>query len=216
MNLTSLDFGAFLSYSPRGNTPEIQKSKNAMYYLKNDSYVQHPPILMSQWVAQMIEQRRSTLPFNSFFRPNTILIPTPRSSLMKPDSLWVPDRLATALVNRGLAKEVVRCLSRTKAVPKAAFCAAQDRPTPDQHYKSMAVNGNFSKLDEIVLVDDVITRGSTLLGAANRLADAFPTTRVRAFAAMRTISDPNDFQKLIDPCIGTITPRSSGDTLRRP
>jgi predicted amidophosphoribosyltransferase len=52
----------------------------------------------------------------------------------------------------------------------------------------MRVTGILSKPEVIVLVYDIITRGATLLGAANLLADAFPGTPIRAFAAMRTIS----------------------------
>ena len=80
----------------------------------------------------------------------------------------------------------------------------------------MSVTGILSKPDEIILVDDVVTRGATLLDAANRLADAFPETPIRAFAAMRTISNPEEFNELYDPCVGTIDLRESGDTLRRP
>ncbi|MBI1664074.1 MAG: hypothetical protein IS860_11460 [Nitrosopumilus sp.] len=58
---------------------------------------------------------------------------------------------------------------------------------------------------EIVLVDDVITPGATTLGAVNRLADAFPNAKIRVFAAMRTISNPDEFSEIIQPCIGTIT-----------
>ena|SRR3989304_2558312 len=223
MNLTSLEFGAFLSYSPQmnenflqRNMEEIQNAKTMMYYLKSDSFLNNPPILMSEWVAQMIKKQISTLPFNSFFHSNTILIPTPSSSLMRPHTLWVPDRLATALVNNGLGKEVVRCLKRNVAVRKAAFCAPQDRPTAEQHYETIRVDGVLSASDEIVLIDDIITRGATLIGAANRLLDVFPTARVCAFAAMRTISDSSDFHHLIEPCKGEITLRPSGDTIRRP
>ena len=80
----------------------------------------------------------------------------------------------------------------------------------------MGVRRRLSKPDEIVLIDDIVTRGATLLGPANRLADVFPQTRIRAFAAMRTISNPDEFNELYDPCVGTIELRESGDTLRRP
>ncbi len=216
MRLSELQFGSLLSYCPRGDSPEIRLSKNVMLALKSDRFVEDPPILMSQWVAQTIQRNKTTLPFASFFRPDTILIPTPKSSLMQPDTLWIPERIATALVGTGLGKEVVPCLVRVKTVPKAAISPAEDRPTPADHYGSMSVQKRLSQPGEIVLVDDIITRGATLLGAANRLADVFPHTRICAFAAMRTISNPDEFSKVLDPCTGTITLRASGDTLRRP
>ena len=216
MRLTQLQFGSLLSYCPRGDSPEIQHSKNVMRALKLDKFVEDPPILMSRWVAQTIQKNISSLPFSSFFQPNAILVPTPKSSLMRPNTLWVPERIAAALVGAGLGKEVVPCLVRVKSVSKAALSRPQERPTPAEHYESMGVQKRLSKPAEVVLVDDVVTRGATLLGATNRLADVFPQTRIRAFAAMRTISDPSDFSKVYGPCTGTITLRASGDTLRRP
>jgi hypothetical protein len=216
MNLSQLEFSALLSYAPRGDSPGIRHSKDVMIALKKDGFVGDPPILMSQWVAQAMQQSRATLPFDSFFQPNTTMVPTPKSSLMQPNTLWVPLRIATALVGKGLGKEVASCLVRDRPVPKAALSMPSERPTAIEHYESMSVQGRLSKPDEILLVDDVITRGATLLGAANRLAEVFPQTRIRAFAAMRTISNPDEFDKVYVPCVGTIELRESGDTLRRP
>ena len=219
MRITKLEFGALLTYSPRRYSVKIQDAREFMIALKNERFVEDPQngklVLMSEWIAKTIQRNMTTLPFASFFQPNTILVPTPKSSLMKPDTLWVPMRIASALARIGLGK-VLPCLTRIKSVPKATSSLPKDRPTPAEHYKSLRVDGSLSKPDEIVLVDDIITRGSTLLGAANLLADAFPQTRIRAFAAMRTISNPSEFDKLYDPCIGTIELRESGDTLRRP
>ena len=216
MRLSELQFGALLSYCPRGDSNDIQYSKNVMLWIKGDRFVGKPPILMSQWIAQTILNQKNKLPFFTFFQPDTILIPTPKSSLMQPDTLWVPERIATALVKIGLGKEVVSCLVRRKSVPTSASSSPSKRPTPAVHYDSMIVQGRLSKPKEIVLVDDIITRGSTLLGAANRLADIFPEAHIRAFAAMRTISNPDEFDKVYNPCIGTIDLRASGDTIRRP
>lgn len=187
-----------------------------MIYLKKDTFLQKTQILMSQWVAQIIHRRKSTLPFDSFFHPNTTLIPAPSSSLMKADTLWVPYRVATALAKIGLGKEVVRCLRRVKPVPKAAFCESWERPTAAQHYDTIEFQGSLSEPDEIVLVDDVVTRGATLLGCANRLADAFPNTLIRAFAVMRTISIPSNFEEMYAPCEGMIRLLESGGTIREP
>jgi len=68
----------------------------------------------------------------------------------------------------------------------------------------MAVQKELSEPDEILLIDDFITRGSTFIGAANRLADTFPKANIRAFAGIKTISRPEKFRKIYDPCIGKI------------
>jgi len=46
----------------------------------------------------------------------------------------------------------------------------------------------------IVLIDDILTRGHTFLGAAWRLHEAFPETKIVAFAAMRTISKEKELR----------------------
>jgi len=136
---------------------------------------------------------------------------------MQPDTLWVPDRIATALAKMGIGREVVACLVRTTALRKAAWTDSSERPKPREHVDTIGVQGRISSPDEILLVDDIVTRGATLLGAANRLAEAFPAARIRAFAAMRTISDPSDFVATYEPSSGTIQYRDpTGDTLRRP
>jgi len=216
MNPFQLEFGALLTYTPRGDSPKTRHSKDVMLAFKMDKFVGKPQILMSEWITQAIQRKIDNLPFASFFQPETILIPVPKSSLMQPHSLWVPERIATALVTAGIGKEVASCLVRAKPVPKAALSKPSERPTAAQHYESMAVQGSLSKPDEILLVDDVVTRGATLLGAANRLADAFPQSHIRAFAAMRTISNPHEFENVYAPCVGTIDLWESGDTFRRP
>ncbi len=190
-----------------------------MLAIKTDDFVDQPPILMSQWIARTVQQQISSLPFADFFKPSTVLVPVPSSSLMQPGTLWVPDRIAKALVARGIGREVVECLARVKPIRKAAISDPSQRPSPAEQFETIGVQGRISepKPDEIVLVDDIVTRGATLLGAANRLAEAFPSAQVRGFATMRTISDSSEFERLYHPVQGIIRYReATGDTLRRP
>ncbi len=216
MDLSQIEFGALLTYAPRGDSQEIQHARNVMLVLKKDGFVGTPQILMSEWIAQTIQRKMAELPFASFFQSDTILVPTPKSSLMQPDTLWVPKRIATALVRLGIGKDVSSCLIRTKPVPKAALSVPKERPSVAQHYDSFSVQGSLSEPNEILLIDDVVTRGATLLGAANRLIEAFPQSHIRAFVAMRAISNQHEFENVYAPCIGTIDLWESGDTFRRP
>lgn len=216
MRLSHLEFGALLAYAPRGHSQDMKHSRDVMLHLKKDAFVEEPPILMSQWVAATIQKNLATLEFAAFFQPNTILVPTPKSSLMRPDTLWVPERVAKALVSVGLGNAVLSCLFRHIPVPKAARSPPHMRPTATKHYETIGIQTGLSPPAEILLIDDIVTRGATLLGAANRLADAFPQTGIRAFSVIRTISSPEEFNKTFDPCIGTIRLRSAGDTIRRP
>jgi hypothetical protein len=218
MRLNQLEFGSLLSYCPRGgDSAEIQQSRQVMRSIKNDSFVEDPPILMSEWIASTMGRRRSEVPFSSFFRTNSVLVPVPRNSLLQPDSLWGPERIATALVRRGFGVRVTPCLARTRAVRKSATSQAGQRPTPTEHFGSLAVQGNLGPTQEIVIIDDIVTRGHTMIGAANRLLEVFPSARIKAFAAMRTVSDWMDFSHIYDPRIGLIEYRQdSNDCIRRP
>lgn len=216
MRLSTIEFGSLLSYSPRGSSEEALNSKDNMMALKTDQLVGDPPILMSKLIAQTIEKNIMNLPFTSFFHSKPILVPIPSSSLTKADTLWVPDRLAKALVGSGLGQNVVQCLERVRALHKAAISVASDRPKAAEHYNSMEVQKILSEPEEIILVDDIVTRGATLIGAANKLADAFPNAHITAFVAIRTISNPAEFGKIYSPVRGTIELQPSGETFRRP
>ena len=204
MKITDVDFGSLLTYSPRGNTDEEARSRTFKAKLKSDGYLEKEKILMTEYIAQGIKNNLEKLPFADFFKANPILIPTPSSSLTKANTLWVPQRLATALVNNGLGKKVSSCLERTNPLQKSHTSSNANRPKAQEHYDTMAVQKELSEPDEILLIDDFITRGSTFIGAANRLKDAFPNSNIRALAGIKTISKPENFRKIYDPCIGKI------------
>lgn len=101
------------------------------------------------------------------------------------------------------------------AVPRSAAAKPCERPTVHRHYVSMAVERAGPVLDQVLLVDDVITKGRTLLAAASRLQTAFPAARIRAFALLRTRGLDPEVERLLDPCLGEIRWRA-GDAQRRP
>lgn len=216
LKLTEIEFGALLSYCPRGDSPEIQNARDVMLTLKTDRFLLEPPIQISEWIAKTVSTQRKSHEFSKFFKPKTIFVPCPPSSLMQPDSLWVPKNIALALVKYGLGKEVSTCLVRNIPTRKSATSPAHLRPTPKEHYDSIIVQGSLSEPSEIVLIDDIVTRGSTILESANRLFDLYPQAHIQAFTAMRTMSNEVDFIKLIDPCAGSIELRPTGDSIRRP
>lgn len=215
LRLSELQFGSLLSYSPNGTSPGDIHSQGVRSLLKADGFLQDPPILMSQWVARQVRENIGSLPFASLFQ-HALLVPIPSSSLMREGTLWVPQRLSAALNAEGLGGQTVSCLVRTEAVPKAAFSTSRDRPTARRHYETLAVQGRLLEPESILMIDDIITRGATLLGAANRLAEAFPRARISAFVAMRTVSNPDEFRREYDPQMGVVRLREDGSTLRRP
>ncbi len=81
----------------------------------------------------------------------------------------------------------------------------------------MIVQKPLEEPERILLIDDIITRGSSFLGGASRIHDVYPKCEIRAFAAMRTITNEFDFGKEYAPVKGEITYRPEvGDTIRSP
>jgi adenine/guanine phosphoribosyltransferase-like PRPP-binding protein len=66
-----------------------------------------------------------------------------------------------------------------------------------------------------VLIDDVVTKGRTLLAAATRVREALPGAEIRAFALLRTMGFIQGIDRLLDPCVGEIRWRA-GDAHRNP
>jgi hypothetical protein len=60
----------------------------------------------------------------------------------------------------------------------------------------------------ITLVDDVVTKGATLLAAAQVVEAALPGAQLRAFALIRTCGFVADVAQIEDPTIGMIQERS--------
>ncbi len=68
--------------------------------------------------------------------------------------------------------------------------------------------------EKIVLVDDVVTKGASLISAAYRIKDQFPNAEIKAFAVARTISQ-GEIDKILDPICGKIRFTESG-SVREP
>lgn len=212
MLLSELEFGSYLTYSPRGNSDLAKRSRNWMIRLKSESSIDNPPKFMSQLVADSIKGSIDKMPFKHFFSSNVSLVPVPKSSLMQPNTLWISEKIAKALARQEFG-DFYPCLKRVKPLRKAAY--SNPRPKAIDHYNTIECQPLVHRPKEIVLVDDIITRGSTLLGCASRLKEIFSDIPIRAFAVMRTMSDPNEFTKIEDPCVGKIT-LSNSDTFRKP
>ncbi len=69
-----LQFGSLLSYCPRGSSGEAAQSKDAMIALKKDTFVDDPPLLMSQWIANTLKRNKDILPLASYFKEDTTLV----------------------------------------------------------------------------------------------------------------------------------------------
>jgi adenine/guanine phosphoribosyltransferase-like PRPP-binding protein len=83
------------------------------------------------------------------------------------------------------------------------------------HYESFFIERPAVPPETIVLIDDVVTKGRTLLAAASRVHEAFPGAQIRAFALVRTMGLIPGVAQLLDPCKGEIRWKA-GDAYRTP
>jgi hypothetical protein len=209
MLLSEITFGSFLSYTPHPKTPEGIDAQEWMRRLKGDKRIGAAANPTSDIIAARLHARIHEMPFRDLFVGDVVLVPMPRSGLMKPGTLWVPLRLARAMVKQGLGSSVEEMLVRVSGVPKAATADPKNRPTIANHYASLRVDPRLEAPESILIIDDVVTTGSSLLAAANRLRESFPKSTIHGFVAMRTQSDPSDFARLLDPVMGTIELRGT-------
>jgi len=165
-------------------------------------------------VREVYEQGLRHGAFGGLFGEEVVLVPVPGSA-PSVGAPWAAERLAVALQGIGLGKSVWRGVRRRFAVRKSSTALNAERPTVQQHYESFSVERAPIAPERIVLVDDVITKGRTILAAAARLHEAFPNADVRAFALVRTLGFLPDVVHLMEPTQGFVR-WAGGDARREP
>jgi predicted amidophosphoribosyltransferase len=201
----ALPFASCFAYLPGGSGSVCEEGRVLCARLKAADRAWLPRLAARVWLETIGHGR-----FGPAFGARVVLVPVPGSAPLQ-SAHWVGERLAWCLKEVGLAAEVWPVLRRRYAVRKSAFAAAGERPTVLEHYASFSLEGPLGvrehrgNVSRLTLVDDVITRGRTLLAAAARIHAAFPGAEVSAFALLRTL----------DPCEGDVR-WISGDARRRP
>lgn len=115
--------------------------------------------------------------------PNVTLVPMPRFAPLLKNAVWGPRTICVQLVENGLAREWQPLIERVAAIDKSAYVKnPANRPSPYRHGETMNAIASTVAPDELVLVDDVITKGATFAGAAARLMEVYPGVPIRAFA----------------------------------
>lgn len=225
--LSEVPFGAFLAYSPRGpaNDQAHGTSQRFVRALKEDAHFAGAPAI-DHAVRRLAEVRPECLA--PWLGPDVVLVPAPRSAPFPPrdlevplrgterDFLWVPRRICEEMVRQGLGGATHELLVRERRVARASAVSAALRPLPQEHLDSLSCRPLLHAGGRLLVVDDVVTRGATLLACVSLLAERFPEAEVAAFALVRSVSDPRDFTGMRVPVAGTISLRPQGDTLRRP
>ena len=210
--IRSLEFASCYVYAPFGACRVSVRSRTLCAMIK----APEPPL--APLYARCVMRQAHLMPILAqFLSAIDVLVPIPASEPGRASREYLPERLADAFVAEGLAGAVWRGLARVSAVPKSATAAPGRRPTVRAHYHSFSVpSGSDLPQDaRLLLIDDVVTRGRTLLAAAARLHEAFPEARIRAFALLRTLGFKDHIEDLLDPCVGRIGWRA-GDAHRNP
>jgi hypothetical protein len=170
-------------------------------------------IWFPKYAARVHEQVTEQQRFAGLFGPDVVLLPVPRAAPRVNVDSWVAQRLAVAFQQTGLGCAVWTGLQRKHSVRKSATAVGGARPSVWEHYESLALEPSITAVRRLVLIDDVVTKGRTLLAAAMRVREALPGAEVRAFALLRTMGRIADVDRLLDPCQGEI--RWAGDDARR-
>jgi hypothetical protein len=220
-----LPFSSCFAYLPAGSGAVCEEGRLLCANLKAADPIWLPRLAARVWLEASGHGR-----FTAAFGERVVLVPVPGSAPVRAGRS-VGERLAWCLMELGLAAAVQPLLLRRHAVRKSAYAATGERPSVLEHHASFAVAGTpwgeapvgrcrlAGRLGgaglQLTLVDDVITRGRTLLAAAGRLREAFPSAQIRAFALLRTLGRGELPRRTFDPCEGEVR-WVAGDARRRP
>lgn len=78
-----------------------------------------------------------------------------------------------------------------------------ERPTLDQHLRSLTVQRVLMPPSRLLLVDDVVTSGTTMMACARKLSEAFPGVPVGGFSLARVLSS-GDPDAVLEPLVERI------------
>jgi len=181
-----LECCAWFVYLSRGTSRLAEESRALVLRLKQEGGAEGGGELLARQIVQEHAEELGTR-FGDFFGPQVTMVPVPRSRRLTVREAWPSRGIALGLVEAGLAGGVAFALERARPVWRSSWVDARFRVSPSEHASSLAVVRTGVDLRTVTLVDDVVTRGSQLLGAASALRRVYPHVTVRAFALARTI-----------------------------
>lgn len=178
-----------------------------MRAVKNDSFTGGNRRAIPFAARRLREEMPRHVVLQPCFAGTIVLVPVPRSAPLVQGGLWPAMQLCRALQREGVGMDIVAMLERHSAVPKSATAAFGQRPGPQQHYDSLAIAPTPplpAPQHHIVIVDDVVTRGATLLASYARISEICPEVMISCFALIRTMSGV-EVNTILSPATGKIS-----------
>jgi hypothetical protein len=200
-SVSTISCASWLVYATRATDQNAKRVLNVILKIKTDRVDAASGIPLVRLVIERIASRLAS-DARAVFGGKPMLVPVPGSGLTKPHTVWPSRRLCEELVGQGLGDGVTAIVSRTIAVPKSAGSVA--RPTLDQHVRSFTVQPNLTPPSRLLVVDDVVTSGTTIMACAIKLSLAFPGVPVSGFALARVQSTGNP-DRVLEPLIERVT-----------
>jgi hypothetical protein len=196
-SFSDVRFTSVLAYPPKSAFPhpQFQLQREKVLSIKDDRTLPNssPPTPAIAYFAEAVcrhMQRYEVL--RDCFEGALTAVPVPRSKLQQPNSLWPALRICEELKAVGLVTDIAPFLRRTRAVlPSHHSSSADTRASPEQHYETMAVDlgaPHTKAIERLLIVDDIVTRGSTFLACQALLQESFPFHPISAFAVASTVS----------------------------
>jgi hypothetical protein len=192
--------GSWMVYSTRGRSAASMCARYVIVRLKRGRV---EPRSGRSWADLLVAQfaRQSPAILRQLFASPVTLVPVPACGARAVESsgMWPTFALCHELCRRGCGDDVQAVLQRVETVSNSAWVPRR-RPSVEDHFHSLGVTSLVTEPRRVLLVDDVVTRGATLMAAARRLAVAYPATQVEAFALAR-VQGAGDVEQVIQPCL---------------
>ena len=203
--------GSCLVYQPqgRGGGDRGKKSQDYCYAVKRGDRASIAKI------AAHIARHRNKDGIDGVLGNDAVLVPMPRSAPFTRDALWPARMVAEALVRESLGAFVLPLLERAVAVQRSSTAAPGKRPRAVAHLRSFQVLPPVDPPNRIVIVDDVVTSGATMLAAISAVFDAIPGLPPLGFALFRTQSR-GELTAISSPTRSRISLLRNGWTQRKP
>jgi predicted amidophosphoribosyltransferase len=204
-----LQYFAPFCYSPRGTSTVASRSRQLRDAVKrSDSstltqLAEHTVVIAKLLAPEFLEGDFALIPAPAHLPYRTLGPPTPAEVLCR------------ALHRAGVGTIVWPALYRRTAIAKSAWSRPASRPDFLEHFASLRLNSLTPPTRHLLLVDDFVTRGRTLLAAAAVLHRAFPRAHIRALPLIRTEGISSDIDAIATPVTGIVR-YVAGDALRSP